>query len=90
VSNRIFFFEDPSKSQIVGKIGYAPFPAGPAGRRPVMEVWSAAVASKSKKKEAAYLYVQWAASKETSLKAHLKGSPSVRASVWKDPKFLAD
>ena len=90
VSNRIFFFEDPAKSQIVGKIGYAPFPAGPAGRRPVMEVWSAAVASKSKKKEAAYLYVQWAASRETSLKAHLKGSPSVRASVWKDPRFLAE
>ncbi len=90
VSNRLFFFEDPSKSQVVGKIGYAPFPAGPAGRRPVMEVWSAAVSAKSKKKEAAYLYAQWAASKETSLKAHLKGSPSVRASVWKDPKFLAE
>jgi len=90
VSNRIFFFEDPSKSQIVGKIGYAMFPAGPAGRKPTMEVWSMAVSSKSKKKEAAYLFVQWAASKENILKMQMKGAPSVRASAWKDPKFLAE
>jgi multiple sugar transport system substrate-binding protein len=90
VSNRIFFFEDPSKSQIVGKIGYAMFPAGPAGRKPTMEVWSMAVSSKSKKKEAAYLFVQWAAGKENILKMQMKGAPSVRASAWKDPKFLAE
>ena len=90
VSNRIFYFEDPTKSQVVGKIGYALFPAGPAGRKPTMEVWSVAVTSKSKKKEAAYLFVQWAASKENVLKMHLKGAPSVRVSAWKDPKFLAE
>jgi multiple sugar transport system substrate-binding protein len=90
VSNRIFYFEDPAKSQIVGKIGYALFPAGPASRTPTMEVWSMAVSSKSKKKEAAYLFVEWAASKENVLKMHLKGAPSVRASAWKDPKFLAE
>jgi len=90
VSNRIFFFEDPSKSQVVGKVGYALFPSGPAARRPTMEVWSMAVSSKSKKKEAAYLFVQWAASKDTILKIHMKGAPSVRASAWKDPMFLAE
>ena len=90
VSNRIFFFEDPAKSQVVGKVGYALFPSGPAGRKPVMEVWSMAVSSKSKKKEAAYLFVQWAASKENVLRMHLKGVPSVRASSWKDPKFLSE
>jgi multiple sugar transport system substrate-binding protein len=90
VSNRIFFFEDPAKSQVVGKVGYALFPAGPAGRRPTMEVWSMAVSSKSKKKEAAYLFVEWAASKENVLKMHLKGAPSARASAWKDAKFLAE
>ena len=90
VSNRIFFFEDPAKSQVVGKVGYALFPSGPGSRRPVMEVWSMAVSSKFKKKEAAYLFVQWAASKENVLKMHLKGVPSVRASSWKDPKFLGE
>ncbi len=90
VSNRIFFFEDPSKSQVVGKVGYALFPAGPAARRPTMEVWSMGVSSKSKKKEAAYLFVEWAASKENVLKMHLKGAPSVRASAWKDPRFLSE
>jgi len=90
VSNRIFYFEDPAKSQVVGKVGYALFPAGSTGRKPTMEVWSMAIASKSKKKEAAYLFVQWAASKENILKMHLKGAPSVRAFAWKDPKFLAE
>jgi multiple sugar transport system substrate-binding protein len=90
VSNRIFFFEDPAKSQVVGKVGYALFPGGPAGRKPTMEVWSMALSSKSKKKEAAYLFVQWAASKENILKMHIKGAPSVRASSWKDPKFLTE
>lgn len=89
VSNRIFFFEDATKSQVVGKVGYALFPTGPGGRRPVMEVWSMAVASKSKKKEAAYLFVQWAASKDTVLKMHIKGAPSARASAWKDARFLS-
>ena len=49
-----------------------------------------AVSSKSKKKEAAYLFVQWAASKDTILKIHMKGAPSVRASAWKNPTFLAE
>jgi multiple sugar transport system substrate-binding protein len=39
---------------------------------------------------AAYLFVEWAASKESVLKMHLKGVPSVRASSWKDPRFLAE
>jgi multiple sugar transport system substrate-binding protein len=90
VSNRIFYLEDPSKSQVVGKVGYAFFPSGPAGRRPTMEVLSTAVSSRSKKKEAAYLFVQWVASKEASIKQHLKGVPSVRASVWKDPRVTGE
>jgi multiple sugar transport system substrate-binding protein len=89
VSNRIFYLEDPSKSQVVGKVGYALFPAGVAGRRPTMEVLSMAVSSKSKKKEAAYLFVQFVASKEASVKQHLQGVPSVRTSVWKEPRVVA-
>jgi multiple sugar transport system substrate-binding protein len=90
VSNRIFFFEDATKSKVVGKVGYALFPSGPAGRHPVMEVWSMAVSSKSKRKEAAWYFVQWAASKENVLQMHMKGAPSARASAWKDKRFLSD
>jgi multiple sugar transport system substrate-binding protein len=90
VSSRMFFFEDPSKSKVVGKVGYALFPAGPAGRRPTMEVWSVAVSSKSKKKEAAYLFAEYVASKDPGIKMHIQGIPSVRASVWKDPRVLTE
>ena len=88
VNARIFYFEDPSKSQVVGKVGYAMFPAGPTTQRPTMEVASMGISSKSKKKEAAYLFVQWTASKDVGLKILQKGVPVPRASAWKDPRFL--
>jgi multiple sugar transport system substrate-binding protein len=88
VNSRLFQLEDPAKSQVVGKIGYALFPAGPAGRKPTMEAISMAVSSKSKKKEAAYLFLQWAAGKDVALKLLVKGVPVPRVSPWKDPRFL--
>ncbi len=88
VNARIFYFEDPAKSQVVGKVGYALFPMGPAAQRPTMEVASMAISSKSRKKEAAYLFIQWTAGKDVALKMLQKGVPVPRASAWKDPRFL--
>jgi multiple sugar transport system substrate-binding protein len=88
VNARIFYFEDPAKSQVVGKVGYAMMPGGSAGVRPTMEVASMGISSKSKKKEAAYLFVQWTASKDVSLKILQRGVPVPRTSSWKDPRFL--
>ena len=87
-NSRIYYFEDPAKSQVVGKVGYALFPGGRAGRKPTMEVISTSISSKSKKKEAAYLFTQWTASKDVALKLLIKGVPVPRASAWKDPRFL--
>lgn len=90
VNPRFFFFEDTSKSQVAGKVGYAMFPAGPAGRKPSMEVASMGISSKSKKKEAAFLFIQWMSSKDLTHKMMLRGIPSARVSAWKDPRFLAE
>jgi multiple sugar transport system substrate-binding protein len=87
---RMPLLEDAAKSQVAGKVGYAMFPAGPAGRKPTMEVGSVAVSSKSKKKEAAYLFAQWITSKEAALRLQMKGIPVPRASAWKDSRFLAE
>ncbi len=87
---RMPLLEDAAKSQVAGKVGYAMFPAGPAGRKPTMEVGSVAVSSKSKKKEAAYLFAQWVTSKEAALRLQIKGIPVPRLSVWKDSRFLAE
>src|SRR6266446_3903274 len=55
--------EDPSASRIVGKIGYALVPAGPKGPFSAAYGDGVGIAQASTKKEAAYLYCQWAVSK---------------------------
>ncbi|MEO7241607.1 MAG: sugar ABC transporter substrate-binding protein [Variovorax sp.] len=51
-------------SQIAGKVGYA---LPPGGKPELALGWSLAVASSSKKKELAYLFIQFANSEQTSL-----------------------
>jgi multiple sugar transport system substrate-binding protein len=55
--------EDPTASRVVGKIGYALVPAGPKGQYSSTYGDGIGIAQASAKKEAAYLYCQWAVSK---------------------------
>ena len=55
--------EDPNASRVVGKIGYAVVPAGPKGQYSSTYGDGIGIAQASTKKEAAYLYCQWAVSK---------------------------
>jgi len=55
--------EDPNASRVVGKIGYALVPAGPKGHYSAAYGDGVGIAQASTKKEAAYLYCQWAVSK---------------------------
>jgi multiple sugar transport system substrate-binding protein len=55
--------EDPNASRVVGKIGYTVVPAGPKGQYSATYGDGIGVAQTSTKKEAAYLYCQWAVSK---------------------------
>lgn len=55
--------EDPNASRIVGKIGYVVVPKGPKGQYSATYGDGIGVAQASTKKEAAYLYCQWAVSK---------------------------
>jgi multiple sugar transport system substrate-binding protein len=57
--------------------------------------WGLAIAAGSKKKDAAWEFVKWATSKDTTIKTQSVGSvPSARSSVWESPegaaKFSAD
>ncbi len=52
--------EDPNASRVVGKIGYALVPAGPKGQYSAAYGDGVGIAQASTKKEAAYLYCQWA------------------------------
>jgi multiple sugar transport system substrate-binding protein len=55
--------EDPNASRVVGKIGYALVPAGPKGQYSAAYGDGVGIPQASTKKEAAYLYCQWAVSK---------------------------
>jgi multiple sugar transport system substrate-binding protein len=55
--------EDPNASRVVGKIGYSVVPAGPKGQYSATYGDGIGIAQASTKKEAAYLYCQWAVSK---------------------------
>jgi multiple sugar transport system substrate-binding protein len=80
--------EDPTKSQVAGKVGYSLIPVGPGGRRvPMLPVTSWMVLRQSRAKEAAWLFVQWATSKENLAQILVAGSASPRQSSWADPRF---
>ena len=54
---------DPTKSKIVGKVGFTPIPKGPKSQNSATFVDGIGVVNGSRNKTAAWLYVQWASSK---------------------------
>ncbi len=81
---------DANKSVVADKFGVAMFPAGPAGNHPYMAVsWALAIPSQSRHKEAAWKFVEWATSKEISIKAQLNGLTMARSSVWDDSLVMS-
>ncbi len=91
-ANSLFpVIEDAQKSKVVGKVGYALFPRGPKGEYgSTVAVWGLAMPKTSKNQKAAWLFMQWATSKEQVLAVQSeKGVLGARESVWKDPKGIA-
>ncbi|MCX7039488.1 MAG: sugar ABC transporter substrate-binding protein [Spirochaetes bacterium] len=77
----------PDKSIVGDKIGYAVFPAGPAGSKP-FNVCSGAVGvgNFSKQKEAAVEFVKWVTSKDVVMRLQAAGNSGARKSVWANPE----
>ena len=65
--------EDPTKSRVVGKVGYGVMPPGPKMQRTALFGDGIGISRFSKKQEAAWLYCQWATSKAMN-KVHLEGA----------------
>src|SRR5206468_11274091 len=66
-------FEDPAKSKVVGKVGYAVLPSGPGGHFSPIYITGMAVSSLSRSKEAAYLFIQWATNKQNAVRELVAG-----------------
>jgi multiple sugar transport system substrate-binding protein len=80
-------FSDPSKSKVAGKWEGALAPPGPAGATYELWAWSLAVSPFSDKQKAAWLFVQWATSKELQKPLHFRSFPMPRKSLWTDPEW---
>ncbi|NLJ48765.1 MAG: extracellular solute-binding protein [Candidatus Atribacteria bacterium] len=87
--------ENPEESKVVGQMRYAPVPSY---GDPVSHYGgsSLGIPTSSKNKEAAFLFIQWATSKDIQLRGVGKGSSPTRMSVYtvqelrdKYPSFAA-
>jgi multiple sugar transport system substrate-binding protein len=84
----VALFEDPRLSQLVGRIGYAPPPAGPAGAAcPNLWTWSLVMNARSRAKPAAWRFIEWASSSDFLVRSVFDGNMNpTRRSVWDDPR----
>src|SRR5438105_830124 len=83
--------EDPSKSKIVGKVGYGVMPAGPKQRVSALFADGEGISTYSKKKAPAWFYLQWASNKEnqTRMLQAAAGAP-VRKSAYAAAQASSD
>ncbi|MEU0983391.1 sugar ABC transporter substrate-binding protein [Streptomyces griseus] len=83
-------FLDPKVSRVRGTVGFAPFPAGPAGAKPHnIPSWSLGINAFSRLRDEAWEFIRWAAGPEMSAALQQEGIPGARSSVWSDPKTLS-
>lgn len=81
---------NPDASLVVDKVGFAPFPEGPAGRRPYsVTSWAIGMNAESENKDAAWEFIRWATSPGIVAKMQAEaGQSGARASVWASPEGL--
>lgn len=87
---------NPERSKVLGKIGYARWPRGPAGKR-VSSIWNwgfpVNAVLPERAKRATWLYVAWATSAETQARTSWKAQGPVkrlglnRLSLWQSGEF---
>ncbi|OFT50717.1 hypothetical protein HMPREF3159_11925 [Brachybacterium sp. HMSC06H03] len=81
---------DFEKSPIGGKVGYALPPSGPQGRGSSMWVWSLGMNAASRKKDAAWQFIQWATSKEFLTTAIESGNMNPTRTSVADSDAMSD
>ncbi len=83
-------FEDKANSAVAGKVGYAPMPSA-SGDVSVSGhwAWGLSMAENSQKKNAAWLFMQWATSKDMDAKFGLKTGGATRNASWANPEYKA-
>jgi multiple sugar transport system substrate-binding protein len=83
--------EDPTKSRIVGKVGYGVMPAGPKQQVSALFADGQGISTYSKKKGPSWFYLQWASNKvnQTRILQAAAGAP-VRTSAYAAAQASSD
>jgi ABC-type glycerol-3-phosphate transport system substrate-binding protein len=79
--------DDPKKSATAGKWGVAAVPRGPGGRHPSIYTHTLAINAASRHKRAAWLFLQFATSREAQRERALETGEPTRTSLWQDPEI---
>ncbi|MGH3413278.1 MAG: extracellular solute-binding protein [Marmoricola sp.] len=87
---------DPKQSTVIHDLGFGRWPKGPSGKR-CTSIWNWGFpingSISRKEQEATWLFIQWAASKETQIRTSYqyhgdsKRSGVNRDSIWRDPAY---
>lgn len=81
---------DPTQSIVADSVGFAPFPAGPAGANNYnVTSWALGMNASSPVKDATWEFIKWATSAPVVLALQLQGTPGARTSVWESPEGLS-
>jgi multiple sugar transport system substrate-binding protein len=80
---------DPAKSKVIGKVGFAPVPAGPKAHNCATFIDGIGIPAGAKNKKAAWLFLQWVTGKQmlTNVLATGSGTPA-RLSVYDQPDVI--
>ncbi len=81
-------WENPKRSKVAGKLGYALIPPGIPGNYKIMlplNTWH--ISALSRKKEAAWHFVMFMTMKKQALTFKLLGLPTTRLSTWEHPAW---
>jgi multiple sugar transport system substrate-binding protein len=82
--------EDPTKSRVVGKVGYGVMPKGPSAQHAGMFGTGMGVSAFTEKKGPGYLYAMWATNKENQARVLASGAGApARNSPYGDEEVLA-
>ena len=81
--------ENPDDSTVVGQVGYAMVPRGPAGRFPSIYSAALSIPETSSEKDAAWEFLKWSTSTEIQLESAMMVDrlDVTRRSVWNHPDY---
>jgi multiple sugar transport system substrate-binding protein len=81
--------DDPSKSKVVGKIGFLPMPGERVPGVGELGSWLVAVPAGSKHQSDAFAFLYWATDPPQMQQAALRGNPPTRRSLFQSPELMA-